>query len=349
MANYSIYALAEADLTITGGTGVLSGFNQGDGSNLDGAIITLNANNWVEVFVRDDESNFNDSDGSQRLDGAQDIFGVNYADGRRVEAEYNITVTDPDGNEYTLIGFNINEPNSSFPSYGTTEGLAFIGTFPPIGVPLTVTNSAEGPGGSSTPAVTYATPPCFVDGTMIETETGPRPVDTLVAGDRVLTMDHGFQPIRVAVSSRYSGLDLLRAPSLRPVDIAPGALGCEQPRKTLRVSPQHRVLLRGWQAELHLGEPEVLVAARHLVDGHAIRQVVPAEGITYRHLLLDRHEILLSDGIWSESFFPGPEAMAGLSPSARAVIEGALAVRPLGAAARPFAGRHEVRLLARSA
>ena len=38
-------------------------------------------------------------------------------------------------------------------------------------------------------------PPCFTPGTVIETETGPRLIETLAPGDRVLTRDRGMQPV----------------------------------------------------------------------------------------------------------------------------------------------------------
>jgi len=56
---------------------------------------------------------------------------------------------------------------------------------------------------------------------------------------------------------------------LAPVRLRPGVLtGLE---RDLVVSPQHRVMFNGYRAELLFGEREVLVPARHLVDGVAAR------------------------------------------------------------------------------
>ena len=146
MAVYTIYTLAESDVTVSGGQ-QLSGITQGDGSHLQGSTITLNNDNCTAVQVDDsDDTNFSDSDNSQTLANPTTYDGESYAAGLRVESEFSVTVQDPSGNTYTLLGFNINEPDTE--SFATIEGLAFVGGvggFPPIGVPLTVISTAEGP------------------------------------------------------------------------------------------------------------------------------------------------------------------------------------------------------------
>jgi len=143
-------------------------------------------------------------------------------------------------------------------------------------------------------------PPCFVTGTMIATEDGDRKIEDLVVGDLVMTTDNGLQPLRwighskVAATGRFA-----------PVVFRPGAIGN---KRELRVSPQHRILVQGWQAELYFGGDGVLVPAKHLIDGKLVVQEV-GETVTYFHMLFDRHEIVISDGVLSESFFPGDQAL----------------------------------------
>jgi len=139
-------------------------------------------------------------------------------------------------------------------------------------------------------------PPCFVAGTLIETATGPRPVETLIAGDLVATRDRGLRPLCWAGGRVVSGLG-----RHAPVRFDTGILGNDRP---LLVSPQHRVLIEGWQAELLFGEAEVLASAVHLVNGTSVCQV-PVRSVSYHHILFDRHEIVLSNGAPTESFFPG--------------------------------------------
>lgn len=354
MSNYSIYTLGESQVTISNGA-VLSGFTQGDGSHLMGETITLNSNAWTVINIADGgtDTNFSDSDTNQVLNGAQTIYGTSYANGIRIEAEYTLTVQDPDGNTYTLIGVNMNEagaPNT----YGTVEGLAFIGTFPPQGTPLTVVATAEGPpntGGGSTPSGTYAVPPCFAQGTLIDTDRGPRPVETLQPGDRLKTLDDGAQPIRLCLATAVSTARLMANPGLRPIRILAGALGASLPSRDIEVSAQHRVLLSDWRAQLYFGEDQILVAAKHLVNGTSIKTAPVSGPVTYFHLVFDRHQIVRSSGLRSESFYPGPRAMQSIPDAARTEF---YALFPLledqpqlyGLSARPEVSAREARLLA---
>lgn len=144
--------------------------------------------------------------------------------------------------------------------------------------------------------------PCFVSGTRIDTARGPIPVEDVVVGDLVLTLDHGLRPVL------WHGERQVPAKgSLAPVMIPAGALG---DHGALAVSPQHRLHVTGWRAELYAGEAEVLVKAIHLVRSGHLQQ---AEGgsVTYHHLLFDRHEIIRAEGLWSESYYPGPATLAG--------------------------------------
>ena len=146
--------------------------------------------------------------------------------------------------------------------------------------------------------VTVDTVPCFVVGTMIRTEKGERPVETLRIGQHVMTRDDGPQPIR------WIGRRVMPAEGpMAPVRIAEGTFG---DHAALTVSPLHRVLVQNAQAELLFGTHEVLVAARDLVDG---KHVTKLEGgqVEYVHLLFDRHQVIWSDGLLSESFLPGPQ------------------------------------------
>ena len=138
-------------------------------------------------------------------------------------------------------------------------------------------------------------PTCFTRGTLIETENGPRPIESLEAGDLVLTADHGLQPICWISRRRFPGQG-----DCAPIRIAKSALGNT---RDLVVSPQHRLLLTGWRAELFFGEDEVLVAAKHLT-GHDRIHRLECDEVEYFHLLFDRHQIIFAEGIASESFDP---------------------------------------------
>jgi hypothetical protein len=105
---------------------------------------------------------------------------------------------------------------------------------------------------------------------------------------------------------------------LQPVAFAPGVLGNT---RALLVSPQHRILLTDWRADVYFGEETVLVPAKALINGSSVRQVRPVAGVTYVHLLFDRHEIILSEGALSESFHPGDIGLSALDADQRQELE----------------------------
>ena len=156
-------------------------------------------------------------------------------------------------------------------------------------------------------------PVCFTRGTLIKTQSGERPVEELSAGDMVLTMDHGYQPIRWIGSSKRPATG-----DMAPILIRKGALGNA---RDLRVSPQHRMLLSGWQAEVLFGESEVLATAKSLVNDHSILREEGGE-VEYFHMLFDTHEIVYAEGAPSESFHPGAEGWKALdAPTRNEILE----------------------------
>ncbi len=158
---------------------------------------------------------------------------------------------------------------------------------------------------------------CFAQDTVIHTDLGPLAVESLTVGNLVKTQDRGLQPIRWIGKRVLDTLDLARYPQLRPVCFKAGSLGRDLPYKDLTVSPQHRMMLTGWQAELHFGESEVLAPAVGFVNDNNIfvKDYMPM--VCYFHLLFDQHEIIMANGVWSESLHAGEMAMASMSDAAR--------------------------------
>lgn len=154
-------------------------------------------------------------------------------------------------------------------------------------------------------APVYAEPACFTTGTLIETARGEVAVEDLRAGDMVRTMDHGLQQLRAVLSET-----MLAEGALAPIRFEAGALGNARP---LMVSPQHRMLIADWRADLFFGDSEVFVAAKHLVNDITVRRV-PGGRVTYWHLVFDRHEVVFSEGVPSESHLPDEPELAARFP-----------------------------------
>ena len=192
--------------------------------------------------------------------------------------------------------------------------------------------------------------PCFTPGTVIATPKGERPVEELVVGDKIVTRDNGIQEIRWVGAKALTYGELAASEHLRPILITRGSLGHDLPERDMMVSPNHRVLVANERTALYFEEHEVLVAAKHLVDNHRIRDV-QSLGTTYIHFMFDHHEVVLANGCWTESFQPGDYSLNGLGNAQRGEIYELFPELKTGegrqkyTAARKTLKRHEAKLL----
>lgn len=158
--------------------------------------------------------------------------------------------------------------------------------------------------------------PCFTEHSLIKTNRGEVPASQLQLGDRVLTRDNGFQEICWIGTRGLNAQDLKRSKALRPVLIRKGALGNGQPERDLLVSPQHRMLVCSKVAAIWFGEQEVFVPAVALTVLDGVDQIGTSQ-VTYVHFMMDRHQVVMGDGAWSESFQPGDLTLAGMDQAQR--------------------------------
>ena len=185
---------------------------------------------------------------------------------------------------------------------------------------------------------------CFTPGTRIATPRGLVAIEDLRVNDKVVTRDHGLQPIRWIESRTVPAVD-----RFTPVRISKNVLSGQD--RDLIVSPQHCVLFQGYRAELLFGESEVLVAAKHLVDGLDVTQNETGL-VTYIHMMFDQHEIIYAEGAATESFHPGEIGFSAVADEAR---EELFAIFPdlrsdqshYGSTARRCLKKHEAQLLYR--
>ncbi|WP_296478644.1 Ig-like domain-containing protein, partial [Roseinatronobacter sp.] len=220
--------------------------------------------------------------------------------------------SDPDGDPLTvklstqpLNGTVVMKPDGSF-TYTPNPGFFGKERFEYV--------VSDGNGGADHATVNI-TVPCFAAGTLIVTAEGPKLVEDIRIGDKVLTRDDGFQQVRWAGQRALDTEYLTHNPDFVSVLIRAGALGNQMPRRDLRVSPGHRMLLSGYHAELLFGEREVLVAACDLVGQPGIEQ--DPRPVTYVHIMFDSHQIIDSEGAWSESFQPADVTLNGLDTQQR--------------------------------
>jgi serralysin len=126
---------------------------------------------------------------------------------------------------------------------------------------------------------------CFTLGTRILTPQGEVAVEALRAGDLVTLHDGSTAPL-VWAGSR----EVVPEPEVLPLEILRGAFGPGLPSRSLVLSPEHALLIEG-----------ALVPVRCLEDGAAIR-ALPMARVTYYHLALEQHGVLLASGLPVESY-----------------------------------------------
>ncbi|AGT07723.1 Hint domain-containing protein [Paracoccus aminophilus] len=267
-------------------------------------------------------------------------------------------IRDAAGNEFRVIFPLQGSPNQAAPSllgdgssvliFPVPKVVAGVVTLPVFDPTASFKFSAKYSVTSTNSATPYwpSAAACFTRGTRIETLWGPRLVEELRAGDLILTRDNGLQPLRWIGGATLCGLRLDLQPHLRPIRIRAGALGDGTPARDLSVSPQHRVLLRSEIAARMFAADEVLLAAKHLLGVPGIEVARARDGVSYFHLLFERHELVLSEGCWTESLHLGAEALASLGPAAlreiRAIFPDLIRPDP---ALRPLLGGREGREL----
>ena len=144
----------------------------------------------------------------------------------------------------------------------------------------------------------------FARGTMITLADGRQSaIEALQPGEKVLTRDHGPQPVR------WLGKATLRAVgSFAPIVITAGTLGNAG---DLIVSPHHRIFLYQRQRKAGLDTSELLVQAKHLVDDERIFQ---REGgfVDYFSIVFDHHEIIYAEGVPAESLMVNDATLSRL-------------------------------------
>jgi hypothetical protein len=158
-------------------------------------------------------------------------------------------------------------------------------------------------------------PTCLTQGTLVETESGARPVDELREGDVILAADGRHLVLRQVLSVSFQQADMARNPRLKPVRIVAGALGNGLPHRDLLVSRQHRMLLDAKAVRRMFGCDEVLIPAIKLTELPGIFVDGSTEYVEYFHLVFDAHEVIVAEGAPTESFYAGVEALRSLPRS----------------------------------
>lgn len=177
----------------------------------------------------------------------------------------------------------------------------------------------DSPDGTWDLYVNDSTVVCFLEGTLIETDKGPKPVQWLRAREMIATADHGFRPLTAVLNSQF-----VACAHTLPIRIAAHAF---DNAADLYVSPDHRVLIADPACDLLFGSFEVFVPAKYLVGLPGVSQEATPRKVSYFHLVMEEHEVIYANGQATESFFAGDMALITLRETHQkleeAVLQGA--------------------------
>jgi hypothetical protein len=245
--------------------------------------------------------------------------GVQMADvGTTIEPFSKLNITDLSGQDETVTVTPSNPNNGVFSNLGGGTYDATTGVYTANGDAAevttaldnlsftpTVSETASGQsavtsfqisvidsGGASAQdtSVTVEAAPCFASGTRIHSDHGEVPVEALHERDRVVLARGRTAPV-IWLGHRHVDCRRHSKPhEVWPVRVAVDAFGAKQPRRDLWLSPDHAVFTNG-----------VLIPIRYLVNGATIVQE-PADEVTYWHVELPQHDVLLAEGLPCESY-----------------------------------------------
>ncbi|WP_052265269.1 Hint domain-containing protein [Ruegeria sp. ANG-R] len=156
--------------------------------------------------------------------------------------------------------------------------------------------------------------PCLTAGTLVSTDLGPVPVENLKPGQLIALARGGTAPLLQIMHRSLDTRELRRNPKLFPVRICAGALGQGLPRRDLLVSRQHRMLVSSEIVKRMFDRSEVLVAAIRLTELPGIYVDDTVDSISYFHLVLPAHEVIIAEGAPTETLLTGEEALKSLPP-----------------------------------
>lgn len=177
------------------------------------------------------------------------------------------------------------------------------------------------------------------EGTPVETPSGSVPIERLRLGDHVVTATSGPQPVRWITRRTVPALG-----AFRPIRLRAPFFGLSG---DVVMAQDHRIRVGGAEAEYMVGDDDVLLETWRLVGSNAAWPEEKLKLVTYYHVLLDQHECLLHDTVWSESLYIGQIAMDRRRLSATALADMPVTALPTHRAfARYRLSDHEARSLA---
>ncbi len=268
--------------------GDLFGTTSGGGANGDGTVFEIANTSTGYASTPTTLVSFNYTNGANPtggliLDAAGDLFGTTADGGANsfgTVFEIAKTSTGYAGTPTILVNFDSTNGATPVPGLLADGAGDLFGT-----TRVGATNAGTVFEVTDTGFVT-----CYLRGTRIATPDGEHAIEWLAEGDLVLTKSGEARPI-AWIGHRH--VDCRRHPKpekVWPVRVSVGAFGPRRPHTDLYLSPDHAVYVN-----------EVLIPVKHLINGSTVAQV-PVDQVTYYHIELPRHDVVLAQGLPAESY-----------------------------------------------
>ena len=116
-------------------------------------------------------------------------------------------------------------------------------------------------------------------------------IENLRTGDSLLTAGGEVKPIVWIGRSQVDCTRHRNPNSVLPVRVRAGAFSAELPKRDLLLSPGHAVFAEG-----------ALIPVCHLINGISIVREEDTRNVTYYHVELAAHDVLLAEGLPAESY-----------------------------------------------
>ena len=262
-----------ATLDAAGGSIVVTGSLTGSG------VVTIEANGTLTLgstVYSSQNLTFTGSGGTLEVGAAAamqaPINGFDIGDALQLDG---ITGNSVVFNGSTLLVSNAGSLVASLNLYGSYGGKVF---------------SAVSSGGNTSITLAAVAAACYAAGTLIETVAGPVPIERLAVGDRVVSHFGGSVGIVWLGHRTVACRQHPRPWDVWPVRVAAHAFGDQCPARDLYLSPDHAVYLA-----------DALIPVRYLINGATVRQI-PVDRVTYWHVELPAHDVIMAENLPAESF-----------------------------------------------
>jgi len=219
-----------------------------------------------------------------KITGASQQYGISPGNFQAVGNEATFTGLDTNGSQDFIVKDPLLSLAPGSHSLWITDGTASGTTellsgarefnFPGIALPPSINSNIA----------------CFAAGTLIETSHGAVPVERLREGDAVLTVSGQHQPIQWIGRRTIDCRRHIEPERVQPIRVAPHAFGENKPSRALMLSPDHSVFVE-----------DVLIPIKFLINETTVNQV-SVRKVTYFHIELPRHDVVMAEGLPAESY-----------------------------------------------